>query len=79
MKLYGKEVINMASIANNYEINVAKKGIKCDVHWCRIEIPYDNKEQAEEKLEFLRNIFGEEFHISMTHWECRGHHEKGWD
>ena len=74
----------MASMADNYEINVAricKKKMgdsdrEVGMHYCKIELPYDCKQLAEEKLEFLRNIFGDEFHLTMTHWVCRGYHEE---
>ena len=71
----------MASIADNYEINVEKKveGRPYSLHYCKIELPYSLREEAETKLEELRKIFGDEYHLSMTHWICRGSHdEESW-
>ncbi len=51
----------MAKVPNNYEITVGKKKNKNDeygVHFCRIELPDHNEDSAEEKLEYLRKIFG---------------------
>ena len=66
----------MSSIADNYEINVAKKknaDDKYGVHFCKIQLSSDvMEEEAEEKLDFFRNLFGNEYHVSMTHWICRG-------
>lgn len=64
----------MASIPNNYEINIAKDG----KHWCRVELPDVFPGQAEEKLKFLRKLFGEDYHISMTYWVCDGRREDDW-
>ena len=63
----------MASIPDNYEINISKNG----KHWCNVELPDSFVEQAEEKLNFLRELFGDEYHISMIRWECRGEYKKG--
>lgn len=63
----------MASIPDNYEINISKNG----KHWCRVELPDSFTEQAEEKLNFLRELFGDEYHISMIRWECKGEYKKG--
>ena len=70
------------SIPDNYEINIAKKRNPEDqygVHWCKVQLSDSFEEQAEEKLKFLRELFGEEYHISMTKWECRGKHKDEWD
>ena len=72
----------MASISDNYEINVAKKRNpedKYGIHFCRIEISDPLEDIAEEKLEFFRKLFGDEYNVSMTHWECRGKIKKGWE
>lgn len=70
------------SIPDNYEINIAKKRNPEDqygVHWCKVQLSDSFEEQAEEKLKFLRELFGEEYNISMTKWECRGKHKDEWD
>lgn len=67
------------SIEDNYEINVAKKRNSDDqygIHWCRIELGATSKEIAQEKLAFLKFIFGKNFNLTMTFWECRGHNVK---
>lgn len=73
----------MASITDNYEINVAKKRKPEDqygIHFCKIELPgSDYEKDAEEKLQFFRELFGDEYHISMTHWKCHGQHKEGWE
>ena len=72
----------MASIPCNYEINVAKKRNpedKYGIHYCKIELGSCLEETAEKKLEFIRNIFGEEFNVSMTYWDCRGKHKEEWE
>lgn len=71
----------MASIPDNYEINISKrtKQYPNGVHWGKLEIPERQKEKAEEKLNFLRELFGNDYHISMTHWECRGLRDDNWD
>ena len=72
----------MASISNNYEINIAKKRNPDDqygIHWGRVEIPDSFPDQAEEKLKFLRELFGEGWHISMTYWKCSGSREDSWE
>ena len=73
----------MASIADNYEINVAKKRHPDDeygIHFCKIELPMGITFplEAEEKLNFFRELFGNEYHISMTHWTCRGEIKEEW-
>ena len=72
----------MASIENNYEINVAKKRFPDDqygIHFCRIQLPEHFEKDAEEKLKFMRELFGDEFNISMTYWRCFGEHKDGWE
>ena len=72
----------MANIPNNYEINIAKKRKPSDQygeHWCRVELPDSFPGQAEEKLKFLRELFGEDYHISMTYWVCSGRREDSWE
>lgn len=68
-------MINMASVSNNYEINVAKNG----THWCKIQLPDTFEVEAEKKLKQIREIFGEEYHISMTYWNCYGNIKDGWE
>ncbi len=65
----------MASIPDNYEINVAKDG----KHFCRIQLSESFDEKAEEKLNIIRQIFGDDYQISMTLWTCRGTHKEGWE
>ena len=72
----------MASVPYNYEINVAKRSSKDDlygIYFCKIEIPETFEKDAEKKLEFLRNLFGEDFHLSMTYWKCSGTMKKEWE
>lgn len=72
----------MASIANNYEINVAKKRRPDDeygIHFCRIQLSESFEDKAEEKLKFFRELFGDEYHISMTYWRCFGERKKEWE
>ena len=74
----------MASIPSNYEINVAKKlnpDDKYGIDLCKIQLPGDiwNDKLAEEQLKFFRELFGEEYHLSMTHWECIGKHQEEWE
>ena len=72
----------MASIQSNYEINVAKKRNpedKYGVFFCKIEIDAPFENLAEEKLEFFRELFGDEYNVSMTHWVCKGHIKDGWE
>ena len=72
----------MASISDNYEINVALKenvDDKYGRHWCRIELPDSFESTAENKLEFIREIFGDRFHVSMRKWECRGRAKEEWE
>lgn len=73
----------MASIPSNYEINVAKKRSPDDeygIHFCKIELPIHDYTSylAEEKLKFLRELFGDEYHLSMTYWKCVGENKKEW-
>ena len=71
----------MASVPMNYEINVAKKENKDDQygrHFCKIQIPEVLEENAEEKLEFIRKVFGDDFHVSMTRWDCLGKVKENW-
>ena len=72
----------MASITDNFEINVAKKQNPEDkhgIHFCRIEIPDLAVSKAEEKLRILRELFGNDYCVSMTHWTCQGVRKEGWD
>ena len=66
----------MASIPDNYEMNVSKDGR----HFCKIQLPMIEykDESAEEKLRFFRELFGSDYHVSMTHWVCRGESKNGW-
>lgn len=66
---------------NLYEINVAKlrnPEDKYGIHWCRIELPDWNEDQAKAKLDMLRLVFGNRFNITMTYWKCTGENKKGW-
>lgn len=73
----------MASVPNNYEINVAKKENSEDkygVHFCKIQLTGINWEElAEERLKFFRELFGDMYHVSMTHWNCYGEIKEGWE
>lgn len=74
----------MASVPNNYEINVAKKrkhGDQYGVHFCKIQLSSDiwRDEEAEEKLKFFRELFGEEYHVSMVYWKCVGERKEEWE
>ena len=69
----------MASIQDNYEINVAKK--RADdrwTHFCKIELPDCLVGDAKAKLDELRAVFGDEYKLDMTHWVCRGEHDERW-
>ena len=73
----------MASIPDNYEINVAKKQNpedKYGIHFCKIQLSSDvwNNEKAEEQLRFFRELFGDEYNMTMVHWECRGKAKEEW-
>ena len=73
----------MNGIPNGYEINVARKknpDDKYGMHFCKIQLRSDilNDEVAEEKLQFFRELFGDDYHVSMTHWECHGYVKDGW-
>ena len=71
------------SIPDNYEINVAKKREPNDeygIHFCKIQLSNEwNDETAEEKLRFFRELFGDEYNVSMTRWECRGKRKEWWE
>ena len=62
------------SIPDNYEINVAI-GNK---HYCKIQLPDSFEEDAKEKLDTLRAMFGDHYSLSMTKWECRGKTKDEW-
>ena len=71
----------MASIPDNYEIIVAKKRNSDDeygIHFCKIQLSETFPVAAEEKLNFFRNLFGDGYHVSMTHWVCRGEAKSEW-
>ena len=59
----------MVSIHDNYEINVAKNG----KHYCRIELPHTFEKDAIQKLQELERMFGSDYELELTYWECRGH------
>lgn len=62
----------MSSVPNNYEIIIAKRTEQYPngEYWGTLNIPETYEEKAKEKLDFLRELFGNKYHISMTHWEC---------
>lgn len=64
----------MSSVPDNYEINVAKKRASDGrfEHYARIQLPDIFEEQALDKLFFLRELFGSEYKLDLTHWVCRG-------
>ena len=71
----------MASVSNNFEINVAKKrkpDDKYGVHFCKIQLPCNFEIEAVILLDFFRKLFGEEYHVSMTYWECYGKVKEDW-
>lgn len=71
----------MSNISDHFEINVAKKKnvtSKRGVHWGRIELPDWCEDEAEEKLNLLRKLFGDEYEISMTKWTYRGMSKENW-
>ncbi|MBO4725401.1 MAG: hypothetical protein J5622_02735 [Firmicutes bacterium] len=59
----------MASIPCNYEINVSKNGM----HFCKIELAETFPEAAIKKADAIREIFGNDYKIDMTYWECKGY------
>jgi len=72
----------MSSVVDNYEINVAKKKAPDDKygkHWCRIQLDTFLEKEAEEKLAFLRELFGDNFNVTMIHWVCRGEKKGEWE
>lgn len=68
---------------DNYEINVAKKRDPDDeygIYFCKIQLTNEwNDEMAEEKLQFFRELFGKEYHVTLTHWICRGYAKEEWE
>lgn len=62
------------SIPDNYEINVSKEGN----HYCRIQLSETFEDKALEKLNALREMFDDEYKLSMTHWICRGEIKDEW-
>ena len=62
------------TITDNYEINVAKDR----KHFCKIQLSDCFEVDAEAKLEFFRKLFGDEYHVTMTHWTCRGESHNKW-
>lgn len=68
----------MSSIPCNYEINVAKK-VKHPTfysgkysHYCKIELGDCLSETAYQKYRELREMFGEEYKLDLTYWDCKG-------
>ena len=58
-----------------YEINVAKKIMERSHHYCKVMLPPTTTEaEAKEKLEELKQIFGEDYALDLLYWECVGHH-----
>lgn len=62
-------------MVDHYEINIAKEG----KHWGKVILPYYPESAAVEKLQYLRNLFGDEFKITMTLWESRGIVKPEWE
>ena len=60
---------------DHYEINIAKEG----KHWGTVIVPFYPESAAVEKLHYLRNLFGDEFKITMVRWESRGIHKVEWE
>ena len=74
----------MASVTGNYEINVAKKrnaDDKYGLHFCKIQLCESKgfEDIAEKKLKFFRELFGDDYHVSMMYWECVGEHKIEWE
>lgn len=68
---------------NGYEINVAKKQHPEDeygAHFCRIALRQDvyKDEEAEKYLNFFRELFGDQYHVSMVHCEHTETYKKEW-
>ena len=65
----------MASIPNNFEINVAKDthndGVRY-VHYCRIELPDTLSTLAMKKFKEVVDLFGEGYKLTLTYNECHG-------
>lgn len=63
---------------DGYEINVAKIRKPSDAygtygkHYCRIELPDTSEAAALAKLNELREMFGNGYELTLTHWVCRG-------
>lgn len=67
-------------MVDHYEINIAKKNDhNIYIHWATVTISDYTEKAAVEKLEYLRNLFGDEFNISMTHWIARGEVKPEWN
>lgn len=62
-------------MGNRYEINIAKGG----KHWGTVIVPYYPESAAVEKLQYLRDLFGDEFEITMTRWESHGIVKPEWE
>jgi len=74
----------MNQLENHYEINIAKRDTDKRyplaggyVHWGTIIIS-DWEEVAVEKLNFLRDLFGKEYKISMEYWTSSGKIKPEW-
>ena len=65
-------------IQSNYEINVSrliKKPLDREphyYHYCKIELGWARKEEAEAKLHELREFFPEDFKLQLMFVECFG-------
>lgn len=58
-----------------YEINVAtKREGKCPEHYCKIKLPGGiMTHEAVAQFNELKEIFGEDYELSLMYWECRGY------
>lgn len=66
---------------SKYYINVAKKKNpedKYGVHFLRIELPEHFEEDAVEKLKFVRELFGDDFHVELTYMDVCYIRKKEW-
>lgn len=64
-------------IPNGYEINVSQKstdytGRECYKHYCRIELNDSFDEFVEQKFKELRDLFPDDFKLTLTKVTCYG-------
>ena len=67
---------------DKYLINVAKKRNHDDeygIHFCTIDVKETFESEAEKKFFFIKELFGDEYNVTMTHWVCRGQSKDEWN